>query len=219
MDFNRIELPSGEVSYEIENMLGWVENSAAPAFRRIIKGAFPPSDKDRDALTGFLGLQFARGRNTRDRHQLVEEWMLRFLARENLGDPERARRRLREVTGAEPSDDDVAELVRLATEPDAYEIKIPDTNSIKLMLDVAMEAMLYLFNITWSCLRFQHPLLVTSDNPVNTWSKAKNVPPFMGQGLVTSDEVRFAVDPRTILVLSPEVTPCTRPSRTVGLGR
>ncbi len=31
IDFNRIELPTGEASYEVENMLAWVENSAAPA--------------------------------------------------------------------------------------------------------------------------------------------------------------------------------------------
>lgn len=165
MDFNRIELPSGEVSYEIENMLSWVENAAAPAIRRIGKGDFPPSDRDRDALAGFLGLQFARGRNTRDRHQLLEEWMTRFLARENLGDPERARRRLREMTGREPTDEEVTETVRFATEPDAYEVVVPDTNSIKIMLSVSAEAMLYLFHITWSCLRFDHPLLVASDKP------------------------------------------------------
>lgn len=204
IDFNRIELPSGEVSYEIEHMLSWVENGAAPAIRRIRKGEFPPSDRDKDGLAGFLGLQFARGRNTRDGHQLVEEWMLRFLARERFGDPDRARQSLRESTGGEPTDEEVAVMVRTVTEPDAYEVVVPDTNSIKIMLSVSSQAMLYLFNITWSCLRFGHPLLVTSDTPVHTWSKPTETPNVMGTGLVTSDEVRFPVGPRAILVLTPE---------------
>lgn len=204
IDFNRIELPTGEVLYEVENMLAWVENGAAPALRRIGRGTFPPSEKDRDALAGFLGLQYARGRDKRDKHQLIEEWMLRFMAKENFSDPERVRSALRETTGVEPTDEEVADMVRFATDPDAYEIEIPDTNSIKIMLEVARETMLYFFNISWSCLRFDRRLLITSDTPVNLWSKPQEMPSFMGRGLVTSDEVRFAVDPKAILVLMPE---------------
>lgn len=182
IDFNRVELPSGDVSYEIENMLAWIENGAAPALRKIGKGVFPPSDKDRDALAGFLGFQFARGRDRRDQHQLIEEWMLRFMARENFSDPDRVRRALRETTGKEPTDEEVADMVRFATDPDAYEIEIPDTSSINIMLDVSREAMVYLFSVSWSCLRFDRALLVTSDTPVNLWSKPEEAPSFKGRG-------------------------------------
>jgi len=203
MDFNVIELPTGEISFEIENMFASFENDAAPALRRIGEGAFPPPEKDRDALAGFLGLQFSRGRDKRDKQQVTEEWMHKFIARQSLGNPERARRRLREVSGKEPTDQEVDDLVRLVSDPDSYEVVIPDTNSIKAMLLVAQDAMVHIFNVTWSCLRFDRRLLITSDNPVHTWSKPdKNGPLFGNRGLVTSDEVRFPVDPKTMLVFT-----------------
>lgn len=72
-------------------------------------------------------------------------------------------------------------MVRFATEPNQYEIEIPDTNSIKIMLEVAQEAMVYLFNISWNCLRFARPLLITSDTPVNLWSKPQELPSYLGR--------------------------------------
>ena len=92
-DAYAIDVPDKGKSYEAEKLLGLVESEAAVALRRMLQ-SWPPSVVDRDRWSMLMALQVTRGRDFRDNHNAIAEYMLKTQIALDSRDPAVMRQRL-----------------------------------------------------------------------------------------------------------------------------
>lgn len=192
-DFYTLELDSGEMSYVIENMMAWVEDSAARAIRQIIET--PEAVEDigvRDAMSAFIGFQMVRGLEQREWLKQSVDYYEKFMLKQ-LDTEEAVANRLVEV-GIEPTAENVAEYLDLCKNIDDFSFDPHRNHAVQHMLGVACSMMEFVFcECRWHLVKLSRPLLVTTDQPV---TKVRQ--PFHAR---RATELLFPLGPSHLLVL------------------
>lgn len=201
-DFYTVEDASGERHDDVEEGLSRIEERAAEIIRRL--RSLSPfghilDPESRQDLALFMALQKLRGRDFRHSYQAMADATMKIWAAHLT--PENIRAILEEE-GEEPTDDDVAEHLRSIQDFEDYRVEPHPNESIRTMLTVGMNMAQVLFaSKSWHVLKLPEPCLVTSDAPMTLWARQR--PRWGGIGILTADEVRFPINPSTLLVMLP----------------
>jgi Protein of unknown function (DUF4238) len=201
-DFYTFINTEGEESPAVERLLSHIEGAAASAMRLVANGCFfPPPERERMDLALWMAFQLVRGTETR-RHIEVFADVSQKLLLEGITTPDQARARLRSARGTEATEKEVSDFLSVTTHLDRVEI-VPDPNDhIHMMLSMANEIAFRLISMRWLVAQFDEPALLSGDHPMTFYMRPKNYNPLMGIGLETADEVRFPLDPQTMLVMT-----------------
>lgn len=207
-DFYTIIDTDGQESPAVERLLGHIEGRAAPALRRMQAGVFfPPGASDRDNIALWLAFQYMRGPETRRNLEAMQDVTGKLLV-QGINTPETARTRLQHAGTPEPTEQDINDLLHFAANLDQYDIA-PDPNEhIQIMLSLAANEIAPRFHaMHWHLFKFDQPALLSGDHPITLYANPEHRSPLMGIGIGTADEIRFPVDPSTLLVMTPEPLP------------
>lgn len=193
-DFYTVELDDGAKSQEIEKFLSKLEADAAPIIEAMVSGNLPENEA-REHLAIFLALQMNRGHDVRDLEQQAMTAITRMILR--VAPPEYIRETLREK-GIEIDDD------RIAAMKTADVTVTPRQNrSVEMMLRMAVELAPHFLALTWHIVRFERPMLLTSDRPVTLWRRPSGPNDPYGVGIATAEEIHFPISPKMSLLLRP----------------
>lgn len=167
-DFYAIIDSSGEVSLAVEELLSLVESHVHRIMGEIDRGIFPPTGEDREWLSIFLALLLNRTREFRRQNELLvdftTELQLQGLTREQIVV------QLRAKEGREPTDDEVDEIAAFVDNLDEYEITPHPNDSIRLMLELAANALgPMIAAMSWHLTRSSKRRFLTSDHPIVLW--------------------------------------------------
>ena len=197
-DFYTLEMESGEMSYVIENMMAWVEDSAARAIRRVIEAPEAIDEVGvRDAMSAFIGFQLTRGLEQREWLRQGVDYVEKFMLKQ-LDTREAVAGRLVEV-GIEPTPENVAEYLDLCKNIDEFSFEPHRNHAVEHMLGVACSMMEFVFcECRWHLIKLKQPLLVTTDQPV---TKVRQ--PFHAR---RNAELLFPLGPSHLLILRENVT-------------
>jgi hypothetical protein len=175
---------------DVEWSMSHLERVAAPLLREV-EQRWPLSDPEKAILAEFAALQVLRGPRFRawqekQREQAIEDMRgdeaLTALSDEH-GRPV-----------GEQDVDRVAEHLRT------------DTQRLVDMLALISKIGSILGSMHWTLLRFESPLLATSDHPVHVWhlerSSSQPLPARMAAGMLKTLEVRLPLSPHVALLMS-----------------
>jgi len=198
-DFYKMETDGGD-SFAVEKALGKVEDLAAPVLKRMIAGSLPSNEDEREAFASFVALQFLRGIDNRAAAENLMMWAGRFVLK-NLT-PEMVADTIRRTVNREPFPGEVDEHLEYAETEDVVGKHLkPHPNYTITMSLQAMEGCARIaFARTIRLLRWNEPMLLTSDTPVALYS-SKPPPPMMGLGLGTADQIVLPLSRYTAAVL------------------
>jgi hypothetical protein len=113
--------------------------------------------------------------------------------------PEFLRRKVIEVTGTDPSDDELAAVGRFLSSDFTY--NLAQNQHVVTMLKLASDLVQPVGNMTWH-LVVSKGEFITSDVPIARWADPGKLPPRAGVGLYTADEVTFPIDRHRCLILT-----------------
>jgi hypothetical protein len=207
-DFYTSVTKDGQLSGAMEQLLGAVEGDAARAIRNVASifggGA---GFEDRHAIALLLAFQMNRGRSARKRLELFADLTTRLLA-EGIDTEERARTAFTS-RGLEPTLEDVADALDVTTRLDEFEFILDPNDHISMMGQIALDALPYIVNRSWTIVEFPAPALITSDEPVSMFTSGPHGPE-ESLGLANAEELYFPLDPKRALILG---RPEQRPTR------
>jgi hypothetical protein len=187
--FYRRTRPDGTPIDDVEWSLGHIEDKAAPLLREI-EGQWPLSTENKATLAEFFGFQLVRGPGWRAWHTAQVDNSLEELRRKGVpalgiaGGSSDAERFVDELRG------DLSE----------------DTETLKRMLSQGPKGACVLGSMHWSLVRFDRPLIATSDHPVVVWPRhcrsMRAASTGLRQGILETLEVRVPVSPRLVLLMT-----------------
>jgi Protein of unknown function (DUF4238) len=170
----------------VEPHLAQVEDLSAPILRRI-EELWPLDDDSKGQIAQFMGLQIVRGQGWRDfHHDHVPKWVSDVIEEQNP-----------EVPPGMTQDEFAAKV---------KEHFRSDTSRFQRMLALVNKLASVLGSMHWSIIRFDEPLLLTSDHPVVVWPlkriRASPHASSYGQGLLPTLEARFPLSPHLCLLMT-----------------
>jgi len=207
--FYTVNLADGSRSARVEDALGDVEGRAASVLRNLDRGIFPETE-DREWFCFFVALQLLRGEDTRAEIDSFRDHLagldIRRIPRETVRGLILARGE--EDPPPEKIDAEYVDLERFASaevEQNAY---------IEATLLVARQMLPSLTFRSWCLFTVEHPMFLTSDNPVIVHSLSQ--PDVIRQGVRSADVVALTIDPRkAIALMNPLGAP---PDGTIAIG-
>lgn len=188
--FYKRERPTGKRSDDIETVsLQSIENTAAPVLREL-ETRWPLTGDDKLAMAMLIALQLVRGPKFFDWHdQFTSENLSRY----------RDEGQFAPGPGVEASEEQIYEAT--------LEQMLGSTERLMTMLRVTAKMASCVGSMTWSLIRFERPVLATSDHPVVVWPASETgrpaepaVPGKIGVG--NFFEVRFPVNPWAALLMA-----------------
>lgn len=198
-DFYTINTANGPSQSVEADLLHRIEGDALRVIESMVKGAFPPTSDDRDAVALYVALQLHRGPDKREFFQQVEAAIAKF---EVMNIPRGViRKGLREKTGQEPSDADVESTVGFLSDASNFEMVPGQNNAIKQMLRMLEGTTRVVMSRTWLLIRVKEALL-TSDCPVVFHVRPENAT--FGVGLAVADEITLPLDRHHALMITRE---------------
>jgi hypothetical protein len=189
-DFYVRHRPDGSEIHDIEWSMAHSESAVAPVLREI-ESRWPLTDRDKTTLGEFAALQLLRTPRFRDWHeqfidQTVDE--------------------MRTEEGMKSLALDVARLARPDDIDRVGEHMKQDTQRHVRMLGLLDKVGSILTSMHWTLLRFDKPLVATSDHPVHVWpierTSSRPVPTRMAAGLLQALEVRLPVSSNLALLMT-----------------
>jgi hypothetical protein len=190
---------SGEESQKVEHLLSLIEGQAKAAIQRMLKGHFPPSEEDRDALALFMAMQIMRTPEHRRAYEATVDYTEKVLLEGWTA--EYARKRVEEG-GVEATDEAVAQVMDVVENPDRYQFVPHQNEHIKIMLSVATVLAPVIASRPWLLCHSRTAAFVTSDHPVVLWSRPTEMSKYVGIGLVNAEEIYYPLDRHHVLGLA-----------------
>ena len=195
--FYRRTRPDGTPIDDIEWAMSRLESHVAPLLREL-EDRWPLAYGDKAILAEFAALQLVRSPRWRAWHdqfvdKTVDEW------RRGEGLPESA---------VEASDDELHRWIERA----ANQIRGDTQRHVKMLALLGKLASI-LGSMNWTLLRFERPLVATSDHPVHLWPIERRASrPELGRlnaGILPTLEVRLPVSAHAALLMTciPEPDP------------
>ena len=187
--FYRRTRPDGTPIDDVEWSLAHIDDKAAPLLREI-ENRWPLDTDDKATLAEFFGFQLVRGPGWREWHTT------------QLGDSlERLRSEGVPALDIAPGTTDADRFVR-HLESDLSE----DTETMRRMLSLGPKGACVLGSMHWALIRFNRPVIATSDHPVVVWPRGfktlRPTPMGLGLGLLETLEVRVPLSPRLVLLMT-----------------
>lgn len=190
--FLNLEMESdGSVEVLISQIEGW----ACDVIRRrlTVFQKFPIDNDDSWALSYFAALQLLRGRRMRRTIEILGD----FYAKTKLvGVNESNAREFLITSGLDASQEEVAKLMDFKTQlPEIYITPTTNDHIQFILMSISPWASKFR-NRPISLVKFDTPVLVTSDQPLLFYHKDG----YRNNGIATADEVHFPIDSKTLLV-------------------
>ena len=213
-DFYTVTGPDGEKDAAVEQALASWDAKGAAVHAAFLRGEFPPSDQQRIDFGLWLGLQWLRGRSSRETGREMFDKFQKMLIQLGLeerparspSDPVEASPESQQVIdglgpGIEVPDltglpDDLKEILR---DPDQYEFEPPRAMQLLQMLKAAPQAAEPFIEAEWHLLRFDQPVLLTSDEPISLAREPTPQNRFLGLGPANADYLSIPLSPRVSL--------------------
>ncbi len=201
-DFYTVETDDPRRVHEAEHIIGVFERAAGYAFRNLDRAPdHLPDDIDRENLSLYMALQFARVHDMRDFQAEVYTKSLSMAMRVAAEHRDVVRNVLVSAGGEEPPEDDVDETVAALREGWRSVAVTPHKNDVvATMLKNVPEFFRYFYLRRWAIARSTIPLL-TSDRPVVLYQRPGKRQPWEGVGLMTADMIVFPLDRHRALVM------------------
>lgn len=201
--FFNVDDPSPE---RIEtNILAPIDDHARRAVEALHGGEFPVSPQTRDALAWFLAVQIGRGRAFEHMTKALEDFVGKRILRQRL--PTKESMREPWPNGRVLSEEEVESLYHVLYEnPASITVEWPQEKRILAMLRVAQETNSYIWQMSYSIVHCDEPLVIT-DSPV-VLVKDPELPPHLSAGLLTAKEIRVPIGRHLLLLLRPRSREC-----------
>jgi hypothetical protein len=185
----------------VEGLLSRIEHETAQALTRLLGDQFPPTIEDRYTVTQFIAVQMTRTQRFRD----DTEALMTFAAQQRIemeltNNPERIAQWLK--SRCEPHDDAAVRVFRDRLNGEGFpKVKMSQPFAVQQSLRMAMiDFHPRLFLRPWRMFHFDKDCLVTSDNPVGTWSARSSDEQSVVDGL-NATMIAMPLDRRTALAL------------------
>lgn len=202
--FYTITEESGTQSQKVEALLSRIEQDAAAAVERLLKGHFPPSPADRESLALFIAFQIMRTPEQRHEYELMVDYAQKLLLENWTADY--ARQRLSEA-GLEPTDEAVADVMDVVENPDKFRFVPHPNEHILLMLSIATAALApVILDKSWLLGHCRNGTFVTSDHPIAYYRTPAEQNRLLGVGLTNAEEVYYPLGRYHVLMLVPPGT-------------
>jgi hypothetical protein len=210
-DFYTLTLPDGTKDSTVEDALAHWDAKGAAVIAAFLRGEFPPSEEQRIELGLWLGLQWLRGRSSRQTGAEMADKLQKLLIR--LGLEERRPRDPRDPPPPEPElpdglgpgievpdltglPDEVKEVLR---DQDGYTFEPTRPRQLLQMLKAVPQAAEPFIESEWHLLRFEDPLLLTSDEPIMLAREPTPQNQFLGLGPANADYLSIALSAHVCL--------------------
>ena len=184
-DFYTLQHLEGADRYALERALSDVEAAGLDAVRRLCDDDGQLTGEQRSSLCRLAAFQRVRGQRVRRAGEAMSTVLQRVMP-SAWTDPE-------------------GNLVDGVRRTDTGEFHPDPEHHLRTLVTSARQIERVWVNWRLRLLRFDQPVLLTSDEPVQC-TKYPGGNPFEGVGAVNADEVWFPLDPRCLLVLSPRPT-------------
>lgn len=182
----------------VEDALAGVETVVAPLLDALIDGRFP-SLEDRYRLSLFVALQWGRGWRLREDIDRVATLLMRNDLAATWTVPA-VRERLAGL-GLPSGPEDAAAFADQAFGEDGPTLRLDQAHMVQQTLRFAVESVLPLVYFrAWRVVRFDRPVLLTSDAPVASWSPASRHG--LPVGIGNARETYMPLNRRTVLVVT-----------------
>lgn len=185
--FYTLRLADGRGTNQVENSLGVLENAVQEAFSAIDQGALPLQTATKAVLAEFIGTQMARGvayREMRKEHAQQNESSLR--------------ERVRSIFIEHAPPERLAEADDYARRYDLSRLSAPNAQ-IQASLGTGQILANTLVNMRWTVVRFDKPMLLSSDQPIVCWRGQHQASPW---GPWVATEIRVPLSPTLALLTS-----------------
>jgi hypothetical protein len=201
-DFYTVETDDPRRAHEAEHMIGVFERAAGYAFANLDRDRNHfPDDIDRENLSLFMALQFARGHDTADFQSRSYTQTSRMIMRIAAATPDIVRNFLASE-GKDTSDEAMAQTSAAFTQAAKTLSATPHKNeTVSAVLNGAVEFMSCFFHRRWIIARSPAPLL-TSDRPIVLLKRHAPAESWRGVGVGTADQIVFALDRHRVLIMS-----------------
>jgi len=179
----------------VEKALAGLEDAVAPLLADLIEGRFPPPEvRHRVAL--FVALQLTRGWAMREQVNRLGTLRMRASLRDTVT-PERVRERI----GQDATDDEVGGFIEQVLGEDGPTLRLEKANMVQQTLRHGFETIAPLLGSrAWRVVSFDRPVLLTSDQPVASWSPPRQ--DRLPVGVANARETYMPLDRRTALVIT-----------------
>ncbi len=213
-DFYTVTGPDGEKDSAVEQALASWDAKGAAVHAAFLRGEFPPTDQQRIDFGLWLGLQWLRGRSSRETGREMFDKFQKMLIQlgleerpsRNSSDGARASPESQQIIdGLEPGievpdltglPEDIKEILR---DPDQYNFEPPRAMQLLQMLKAAPRAAEPFIEAEWHLLRFDHPVLLTCDEPITLAREPTPQNRFLGLGPANADYLSIPLSPRVSL--------------------
>jgi hypothetical protein len=216
-DFYTAEHPDGSKDALVENALSEVDGTAAAVHAALLRQEFPLEPEQKITFSVWLGLQWVRGRSSRAGGQELADKLQKMLIRMGLENAE-----------IDPTENDapqespqVPESIRagesipvpdlshltpkerdgVRRDLDNVQFEMPRSLILLQMLEMMAPAAMPFLEAEWHLLRFEAPLLFTSDEPIILQRNPSPENRFLGVGPATADQMYMPLSPTLCLAI------------------
>jgi hypothetical protein len=164
-DFYLVQLPDGSWSDAVEDMLGDLENKAAPALQDLIDhDRWPLDSRAREAIASWAAAQYLRTSAVRQVGDDLTNLVLKLAVA--TGGRRAMRDALEEIEQRPVRDEEVAEAWTLMTRFQDYKIQAHQNFHIETILSLLPPTAASFQARGWNLVRFTRKTLITTDAPV-----------------------------------------------------
>lgn len=150
----------------------------------------------------LMALQITRGKDFKAMQNTVVNYFSKMQIAVDSRDPQVMRQRLKDAD-LEATQENLDLLREMMDEPDSYgDWELRSAHQLLGALETAVDLLPYLAGRTWSVGVLTDPRLITTDHPLIRHAEPGSVPPVIGVGYGTADEVWMPLDPLRILVMT-----------------
>jgi len=216
-DFYTAELPDGTKDALVEKALAEVDDAGAAAHAALLRQEFPLEPEQKITFSVWLGLQWVRGRSSRAGSQELADKLQKMLIRMGLENaevdsteddgaqvpppiPEGAR------AGESVPIPDLSHLTpkereEIKQDLDNVQFEMPRSLVLLQMLEMMAPAAMPFLEAEWHLLRFDGPLLLTSDEPIILQRNPRPENRFLGVGPASADQIYVPLSPSLCLAI------------------
>jgi hypothetical protein len=210
-DFYTLTLPDGTKDSTVEDALAHWDAKGAAVIAGFLRGEFPPNEEERIELGLWLGLQWLRGRSSRRTGAEVVDKLQKLLIKLGLEerrppdpyDPPHPEPDLPDGIGPGIEVPDLTglpdEVKEILGDPDSYTFEPSRAQQLLQMLKAVPQAAEPFIESEWHLLRFEEPLLLTSDEPIMLGREPTPQNQFLGLGPANADYLSIALSPYVCL--------------------
>lgn len=216
-DFYTAEHPDGSKDALVEKALAEVDGSGAAVHAALLRQEFPLEPEQKITFSVWVGLQWVRGRSSRAGGQELADKLQKMLIRIGLENAE-----------IDPDEDDgvqepvsfpegvragesipIPDLSHLTAEEreeikrdlDNVQFEMPRSLVLLQMLEMMAPVAMPFLEAEWHLLRFDGPLLFTSDEPIILQRNPRPENRFLGVGPASADQIYMPLSPSLCLAI------------------